>query len=333
MSSSENASHQGIGGDRRQSPQPAPPAPDQPAPREAEADETKEDDDGESFFSARNLRKRYREKRLAQGLPAPPPTPPPPQLLHPFALELLDAGGEIIHEGLGRWVVKHACGTKVTKFYPLGPRAVEAKAIRFVSEHTTIPVPRVLDVEEQYLTMERVEGENLKQLWPTLAAADKDLVVRQLRDYVGQLRALKSPDGRICAFDGGPAVDSRRFFRLEGGPFADEAAYNDFLVSDLLWRSDTIRDMIRSQMRSDHDIVLTHGDLHDINIMARPGVGVVAILDWELAGYYPEYHDLLKPLRGPDMVSGFYKDLLNVFPQRYEAEFLVDHILTSLSRH
>lgn len=72
------------------------------------------------------------------------------------------------------------------------------------------------------------------------------------------------------------------------GPFADEAAYNELLISDLAGHS-IVPDMIRTQMRTDHDIVLTHGDLHAINIMVQPEVGVVAIIDWELAGYYPEY--------------------------------------------
>lgn len=65
-------------------------------------------------------------------------------------------------------------------------------------------------------------------------------------------------------------------------------------------REDTgVRDIIRSQMREreDHQIVLTHGDLHAINVLARPGVGVVAIIDWELAGFYPEYLEMVRPYR------------------------------------
>lgn len=253
---------------------------------------------------------------------------------HPLARELLAAGGKIIYEkSFVCWLVKHACGTKVTKFHRFRTRPTEAEAMRFVAKHTTVPVPRVYDVGDNHLTMEFIEGESLEKSWTKLSAEDQALVIRQLRDYVGQLRAIKSPDGRICSFDGGPATDSRRLLGLSGGPFADEAAYNDFLVSDLLWDSDSVREMLRGQLRSDHEIVLTHGDLHDINIMARPGVGVVAIVDWELAGYYPEYHELIKPLRVPDWRSGFDEQLFKVFPKRYDAEFVVDQALTSLSRH
>ncbi|KAK4247486.1 putative kinase [Corynascus novoguineensis] len=295
-----------------------------------DAEHSDRDPDG----SVRRLRRRIREKLRAQGRPAPDSPPPPPTLAysHPLARELLDAGGEVIYEKISCWIVKHACGTRVTKFHLRGIRPAEVEAMRFVSEHTTIPVPRVYDVGEQHLTMEFIEGETLKEAWEnTLSVEDRALVVRQLRDYVNQLRAIKSPDGVICSFGGRPAVDSR-FFYLEGGPFADEAAYNDFLVSDLVGHS-SVRDMIRSQMREDHEIVLTHGDLHAINILARPGVGVVAIIDWELAGFYPEYLDLVRPFRPADWTCGYYKELLNIFPQRYDAEWVVEMVLHQWSHH
>jgi hypothetical protein len=150
----------------------------------------------------------YREKRQAQGLPAPPSPPPPPTLNHPLARELFDAGGKVIYEkSYVCWLVKHACGTKVTKFHRIRTRPTEAEAMRFVAEHTTIPVPRVYDVGDNHLTMEFIEGESLEKSWAKLSPDDQALVVRQLRDYVGQLRAIKSPDGRICSFDGGPATD------------------------------------------------------------------------------------------------------------------------------
>ncbi|KAL2023880.1 hypothetical protein VTK56DRAFT_657 [Thermocarpiscus australiensis] len=319
MSSSEYAPEEG--GDKRAS---SPGESCQPA---KDADHSDSDDPG---ASTRRLRKLIREKLRARGRPAPdsPPPPPKPMLIR----ELLDAGGEIISNKLSCWLVKHACGTRVTKVRHPGIRPSEVEAMRFVSEHTSIPVPRVYEVGERYFTMEFIEGETLAQAWETtLSEEDRALVARQLRDYINQLRAIKSPDGVICSFGGRPAVDSRLFLH-EGGPFANEAAYNEFLISDLTGHS-IVQDMIRTQMRTDHEIVLTHGDLHAINIMVRPGAGVVAIIDWELAGYYPEYVDLLKPFRPANWACGYYRELLNVFPQRYDAEFVVDQVLTSWSRH
>lgn len=284
--------------------------------------------------TTRRLAKMYREKMLARGMqiPNPPPQPPTP-LSNPLARTLLEAGGEVISEHMTKCVVKHVCVTRVSKFYNLGGCLSEVEAMRFVSRHTTIPVPRVYAAGEQHFTMEFIEGETLAQAWGnTLSAEDKTLVCRQLRDYISQLRALKSPNGLICSFGGRPVIDARRRSSYRGGPFTNEAAYNDFLVSDLIGPS-KIHDIIRRQMRADHEIVLSHGDLHDINIMVRPGVGVVAIIDWEKAGYYPEYVDLLTPLRTTQWSSGYYEELLNIFPQQYDAEFMVDQVLSQWSKH
>ncbi|AEO63933.1 uncharacterized protein THITE_2141916 [Thermothielavioides terrestris NRRL 8126] len=254
---------------------------------------------------------------LAKGVRVPDSPPPPPRLVdQPLVRKLLEAGGTVISEKTAfSCLVKHACGTRVTKFYRSGIRRSEVEAIRFVSEHTSIPVPRVYDVGDQHFTMEFIEGETLPAAWDrSLSAQDRALVIRQLRDYIGQLRALKSPDGVICSFGGRPA------------------AFNDFLVSDIVGHA-KVRDMIRSQMRADHEIVLTHGDLHGINILVRPGIGVVAIVDWELAGYYPEYLDLLRLFRTPDWSCGYYSALLDIFPKSYDAEFVVDQAITHWSGH
>jgi hypothetical protein len=70
-----------------------------------------------------------------------------------------------------------------------------------------------------------------------------------------------------------------------------------------------------------------------VNVLARLGVGVVAIIDWELAGFYPEYLDLVRPFRQMDWDCGYYKELLNIFPQRYDAEWVVNSVLDRWSKH
>ena len=46
-------------------------------------------------------------------------------------------------------------------------------------------------------------------------------------------------------------------------------------------------------MRTDHDIVLNHGDISLHNILVEDGA-IVALLDWEFAGWYPEHWDYVK---------------------------------------
>ena len=71
--------------------------------------------------------------------------------------------------------------------------------------------------------------------------------------------------------------------------------------------------MIRSFMRDDHAIVMTHGDLHPRNIMViwdgatsinghsdpeneRRDVRISSIIDWEMMGWYPDYWEFVKAL-------------------------------------
>jgi hypothetical protein len=62
-----------------------------------------------------------------------------------------------------------------------------------------------------------------------------------------------------------------------------------------------------STVLHNHDIILTHGDFAPRNVLIR-GTKVVAILGWELTGYYPEYWEYLKALRRPPWESEWNKD-------------------------
>lgn len=56
-----------------------------------------------------------------------------------------------------------------------------------------------------------------------------------------------------------------------------------------------------------HEIVFTHKDFAPRNILVQ-GPKVVAILDWELSGYYPDYWEYCKEMRRPDWLSGWIQE-------------------------
>ncbi|KAK4242730.1 putative kinase [Achaetomium macrosporum] len=255
--------------------------------------------------SMRRVRRLIREKLRTQGKPVPDSPPSPHSLAnsHPLSRELVIGGGEVIDEKLSCWMLNDACSTRVTKLNLRGIRPAEVEAMRFVSEYTTIPVPQVYYVGEQHFTMELIKDETLQKAWEnTLCVEDRALVVHQLRHFINQLRTIRSQDGAICSFGGRSAVDAR-FLYVESGRSPLRPS-NDFLVSDML---------------DDHEIVLTHSDLHACNIT--------------LAGFYPESLELVRPFRGAGWTNGFYKELLNIFPQRYDAEWLVETAFYQWTRH
>ncbi|KAK3902601.1 hypothetical protein C8A05DRAFT_33676 [Staphylotrichum tortipilum] len=101
----------------------------------------------------------YREKMLAQGINMPDSLPPPPPPLtpatsnDPLVRSLFDAGGTVVYEKMHMWLIKHACGTRITKYRCNELKPAEADAMCFVAQHTTIPVPEVYDAGPRHITM------------------------------------------------------------------------------------------------------------------------------------------------------------------------------------
>lgn len=206
--------------------------------------------------------------------------------------------------------------------------------MRFVRSKTSIPVPKVIDafIQEEskhvYIVMEYIDGRPLNEVWDTYSNMQKEHVVSQLKRSMKELRQIKgtvigSVDGTYCAdqfFDG---EDKASY-----GPFKSESAFNDGLVRALEARGkNTWTELVVRFIRAipKHSIVFTHNDLAPRNILVRDG-NVVAILDWEFSGFYPEYWEYVKALCWPDWQSGWVKD--NVVdrilqPYLFELAFLL----------
>lgn len=55
----------------------------------------------------------------------------------------------------------------------------------------------------------------------------------------------------------------------------------------------------RSRLPDDDEVVFVHADISDENILVDEATGAVAaILDWEMAGFYPQWWEYRKALHG-----------------------------------
>lgn len=127
-----------------------------------------------------------------------------------------------------------------------------------------------------------------------------------------ELRDLPQPqpDGWIGSVVGLASFDYRVSPGSLFGPFPDECAYNDWRVSTFSYfanqhppTGNRLKEL-RKTMRDDHRIKFTHGDISPRNILVNvegdgpDGVSVVALLDWEQAGWRPEYWEAVKFMHG-----------------------------------
>ncbi|CVK97632.1 uncharacterized protein FMAN_11629 [Fusarium mangiferae] len=199
----------------------------------------------------------------------------------------------------------------------------EYNALQILEQKTTIPAPRALDIvcqnndedDSSYLLMTRVPGTPLAICRDALSDQDYANLSVQLKDCVSQMRDIPKPANHnmaICNTLGEACRDPRIRDWSAVGPFPDEASFSQNLrFSD-------------EPSRRGHQICFTHGDLNPRNIMVERisnsagvrGWQLSGIIDWETAGYYPEYWDYTKsmfesfrwPRRHNEMMSDVFSE-------------------------
>lgn len=205
----------------------------------------------------------------------------------------------------------------------------EAEALRYVRQHTTIPVPKVYASVNgfgyNYFLMEKVKGDCLLDKWAELTDDQRDVIATQLQDYIAQLRRLHSPYGqKICAANGGQLWDARITCTTRVGPFDDESTFNDTIVKWAeVFLDRTILDEIRSRMRNDHRICFTHGDLAARNLIVKDG-RISGVIDWGNSGWYPEHWELVKVMWYPELDKTWVDRARRLFSEEDVKDWLID---------
>ncbi|KIW21158.1 hypothetical protein PV08_01738 [Exophiala spinifera] len=204
----------------------------------------------------------------------------------------------------------------------------EAQAMQFVSEVTTIPVPRVYCAFEHngrvYILMERIQGQSLWNGWGQRPPESRTRILDQLRSMLAELRSLQQPKNSMDVSNivGGPIYDQRLPTKSIWGTFRTigefhQALRNGIKPEDISHDGapEDLRSLISFHEKEWGRPVFTHGDLSSMNILAR-GDDVVGILDWETAAWMPSYWE--------------YTCAWNVNPQNQFWQKEVDRFLTPL---
>lgn len=150
--------------------------------------------------------------------------------------------------------------------------------------------------------MTPMPGEELSKLWPTMSVEDRDSVKKDLAKILTHLRKIPvPPDAKIGPVGDGLAGDPRASDFEYGGPFDAEADFNEWLLSMIHQEKINLHasfyiDSLKSCMKNNYKLHFTHGDLGVHNILAENG-RITAIIDWEFAGWYPEYQECVKMIQ------------------------------------
>lgn len=180
-----------------------------------------------------------------------------------------------------------------------GETLAEAQAMRFVASQTSIPVPEVYYAFTHkgisYTVMRHIKGQILASGWSSRTEESKARILTQLRHMITELRSVPRPSGvRVGNVEGGPLYDCRLPSQLYWGPFGTVREFHEALVDGISFDTQLeshlsdLSELLEFYQRSGNELVLTHGDLSSLNILAR-GDDVVGIVDWETAGWFPPY--------------------------------------------
>ena len=213
--------------------------------------------------------------------------------------------------------------------------------MEYARRHTSIPIPAIRKVglddrsddADGYILMERLPGIQLGEAWPDMSSEARSEAVRQLRSYMEQLHNVCPSSGGgggdpewIGSVSGGPAFDHRLSNMFTCGPFASVADFHDFLVAPVKEcpRPDWVA-KYRSQLPDTYGICFAHADLSWENILVDPLTGHVnGILDWEMAGFWPEWWEYRKALFGSRCQPWWTALLRQIMVAEYPKETDVD---------
>ncbi|KAL4801823.1 kinase-like domain-containing protein [Aspergillus unguis] len=210
----------------------------------------------------------------------------------------------------------------------------EPNVLRLIEKHTNIPAPRLVDIFKMNgvtnIIMTRLPGVPVDEVYHLMSYPEREQFAKDLMACVQQLRKLpnKTPY-TICNSLGGPITDHRLPDGI-AGPFNTEADFNNCLASDLDCSFARIVEVKNLAVREHKHFPFTHSDLHPTNLLVERA-RLSGIVDWESAGFKPEYWEFTKCFYGIGAKSDINDLYWQTFGREYESELEVEKQLWYLT--
>jgi aminoglycoside phosphotransferase len=208
-----------------------------------------------------------------------------------------------------------------------------------------IPVPRVLsygehpdDIRQISILMTRLPGWPLNNSYDILQPDAEVPWLDELRRCLCQMRTWPSPFNktRICSVIG-TSISSHRVPNHTMGPVETEEELHEYLLSASSSHGfqntiDYEKSLVVAKriLNMPHKMFFTHGDLQPHNILVDQDNRLSGILDWECAGWCPEYWEFTTVMRF-GLNSWWYQVVSFLGGDQYLAELECDRELNSLT--
>ncbi|KAI1084874.1 kinase-like domain-containing protein [Whalleya microplaca] len=192
----------------------------------------------------------------------------------------------------------HAISNIYIKVKPID-NLTEAYAMQFVAQNTSIPVPKLYCAfvfkGRTYTVMKKIEGDMVGRGWENRTEESRKRILGQIRDMLDQLRSLNPPEGEgIASAEGEAFCDWRLPSKPLWGPFTTIRDFHEALINGINLDVNCqnvppdLAELVTFYRQPFGKPVFSHGDLSKQNILVK-GDSVVGIIDWETAGWLPNY--------------------------------------------
>ena len=125
----------------------------------------------------------------------------------------------------------------------------ESKILRFLKENTDIPVPEVLYYNREVIVYKKLKGNILEDVWSGLNKQEKHKLKQQLGGYIKKMSTID--------------LDLQR---------SKNHPQQDILEKHL----------------DKKELIFSHADLHQSNIIVDDKINILGVIDWEYANRYPK---------------------------------------------
>jgi Phosphotransferase enzyme family len=207
-------------------------------------------------------------------------------------------------------------------------RPSEEVAMRLVKQYTDVPVPDIIlsayDSDRGILGMTVIPGSPLHLSWDGLDEHTKERICNETWDIIAKLRQIPRATELChlfqCSADGSPTHDPL----IQGldnppTPLLNDAALRARIEERYLHYGGRRYAKELPSMLPHSDVsVFTHGDIAPRNIMVDETYCTTGILDWEGAGWYPDYWEYANILRPAYGYEDWQAWMHRTAPQRWD---------------
>ncbi|EFR00617.1 phosphotransferase enzyme family protein [Nannizzia gypsea CBS 118893] len=198
-----------------------------------------------------------------------------------------------------------------------------------------VPVPELFGWRVRnglvFIYMQLVRGDTLADRWDCMPEKDRISICDELREIITSLRELRYGDTDqpfIGSINRQNVRDYIFVTRPLGGPFETLEQFHDWISSlPLIGLSvpSNYVDPYRSYLPDDATIKFTHADLHARNIIISRDNSpkILALIDWEQSGWYPEYWEWCKACYTSDCFGEWRNKWIPKIFTAYHDEFNV----------